>query len=350
MPTSKERLRRFYDQFHGDDHVLIPIVADPDAIAGAMAVKRLLWRKVAGVTIANLNVIERMDNLVLIRLIGVTLTPFEKIDPTRFNRVVLVDAQPDHHELLAGLNPAVIIDHHPAGPASQAPCVDIRPKYGATATILIEYLRTAKIKPSTHLATALYIAIKTDTSDFERDTVMEDLQAFQFVFRHTNIALARRIESAEIRLDFLKYFKRALNDMRLHKGRVLIYLGAVSNPDVLVQIADFLMHIDSVTWSIVSGTHQRKLVVIFRNDGVRKNAGALAKASLGRWGSAGGHRSAARAELPLEGLAADVNVKDGAELARWIARRIEKRTRANKKKKSVPETDKSSSNQQANQQ
>ena len=345
MPTNKERLRRFNDQFQGDDHVLIPIVADPDAIASAMAVKRLLWRKVASVTIANINEIKRTDNLVLIRLIRLTMTPFQEVDRTRFNRVVLVDAQPDHHELFAGLKPAVIIDHHPLNPATQAPCVDIRPKYGATATILIEYLRTAKIKPSTRLATALYMAIKTDTSDFERDTVMEDLQAFQFVFRYTNIALARRIESAEIRLDFLKYFKRALNEMRLHKGRVLVHLGSISNPDVLVQIADFLLHIDSVTWSIVSGVHQRKLVVIFRNDGVRKDAGALAKASLGRWGSAGGHKSAARAELPMEGVASEVKSKESGELTRWLERRIERQMRPKKRRNAGEEKDKASPSQ-----
>ena len=42
-----------YDQFVGDDNVLIVINADPDAIASAMAVKRLLWRKVSSVTIRN---------------------------------------------------------------------------------------------------------------------------------------------------------------------------------------------------------------------------------------------------------------------------------------------------------
>lgn len=323
--STKERLRRFYEQFSGDDRVLIPIVADPDAIASAMAVKRLLWRKVAGVTIANINEIERMDNLVFIRLLRVVMTPFQKINLKLFNRVLLVDAQPNHHELLTGLAPVAIIDHHPVSATSQAPFVDIRPKYGATATILVEYLRSAKIKPSARLATALYVAIKSDTSNFERDTVMEDLNAFQFVFRLSNIALARRIESAEIRLDFLKYFKLALNRMHLRKGRLFVHLGVVSHPDACVQIADFLLHIDSVNWSIVSGVHQRKLVVIFRNDGIRKNAGKTARDSFARWGSAGGHKSAARAEVPLDALEKEIQTKDDAKLGRWIRQHTEKR-------------------------
>jgi nanoRNase/pAp phosphatase (c-di-AMP/oligoRNAs hydrolase) len=323
--TNKERLRRFYAQFSSEDHVLIPIIADPDAIASAMALKRLLWRRVAGVCIANINLIERTDNLVFIRLIGVVMTPFQKIDIKRFNRIIMVDAQPDHHEMLVGMKPDVIIDHHPPGLPSTAPFTDIRPKYGSTATILVEYLRAAKIKPSTRLATALYFAIKSDTSNFERNTQIEDLQAFQFVFRNTNIALARRIESAEIRRGFLKYFKQALDEVHIRKGHAFVHLGTVSNPDVCVQIADFLMHIDTVNWSIVSGVHQRKLVIILRNDGIRKDAGKLAKQGFGRFGSAGGHKSAARAELPLDNLGTEINVNDTRKLLRWIIQRLKKK-------------------------
>ena len=322
--SNKERLRRFYARFSGEDHVLIPIVADPDAIASAMAVKRLLWRKVAVVTIARVNTIERPDNLVMVRLVGVNLVPFDQVDPARFNRVVIVDAQPDHHESFAGLSPDVIIDHHPLGPKSQAPWADIRPQYGATASILIEYLRAARIKPSTKLATGLYYAIKTDTSDFERQTLIEDLDAFQFVFRLSNIALARRIESAEMRIDFLKYFRRALEEIHIRKGRAFVHLGEVVHPDVAVQIADFLMRIESVSWSIVSCVHERKLIVIFRNDGIRKNAGRLARQMFAKMGSAGGHASAARAEVAVENLVCGSDVRHRQKTSNWIGRQIEK--------------------------
>ena len=323
--SDKERLRRFYAQFSGDDQVLIPINADPDAIASAMAVKRLLWRKTASVTISNVNAIERPDNLALIRLIRVTVVPFEKIKPSLFSRIVMVDSQPDHHESFHNLKPQVIIDHHPISSNTRAPYMDIRPDYGATATILIEYLRAARIKPSSRLATGLYFAIKTDTSNFERQTLMEDLQAFQFIFRHSNTALARRIESAEMRVDFLKFFKRALNELHIRKGKAFVHLGVVISPDICVQIADFIMRIESVNWSIVSGIHNRKLVIIFRNDGIRKNAGKVAKQSFGKLGSAGGHKSSARAEVPLDALEGTVNPRDRSRLARWVVRQVEKR-------------------------
>ena len=322
--SAAEKLRRFYDQFEGDDSVLIVINADPDAIASAMAVKRLLWRKVSSVTISNINLIKRPDNIAMIRLLGVNLVHIQDIDKTRFNRIVFVDSQPDHSESFAGFIPDVIIDHHP-DTGADAPFVDIRPKYGATASIMTEYLRAAKIKPSAKLSTGLFHAIKTDTDNFERQTLIEDVRAFQFLYRHVNIHLARKIEQSELRLDFLKYFKSALENRRMRKGRVFAHLGPVVNPDVCVLIADFFMKISSVNWSIVSGLYDKKLVLVFRNDGLRKDAGKVAKQGFGQIGSAGGHKSMARAEIPFTHLKEVVDYKDDKKLLRWIINKIEKR-------------------------
>jgi len=323
-PSASNQLHNFYDQFSGDDHVLIIINADPDAIASAMAAKRLLWRRVANISISNINVIKRPDNIAMIRLLEVNLTYINEIDAKLFNRIMMVDSQPDHHEILAKFRPDVIIDHHPEINA-KTPFCDIRPKYGATASIMTEYLRAAKIKPSSKLATGLFYAIKTDTSNFERQTLIEDVRAFQFLFRHANIHLARKIEHAELKIDFLKYFKNALQNMRLRKGRTFVYLGNVVNPDICVLIADFFMKVQSVNWSIVSGLYDKKLVIIFRNDGIRKNAGSVAKQSFGHIGPAGGHKSMARAEIPVADLEKLVDLKDDKKTLRWIINKVEKR-------------------------
>jgi nanoRNase/pAp phosphatase (c-di-AMP/oligoRNAs hydrolase) len=319
-----EKLRRFYDQFLGNDHVLIVINADPDAIASAMAVSRLLWRKVLNVTITHINTINRPDNLTMIRLLGVSMVPFEEITADQFSRIVIVDSQPDHNENMAELKPDVIIDHHPESGA-KAPFLDIRPGYGATATILTEYLRAAKIKPSAKLATGLYHGIKTDTNDFKGRTQIEDVRAFQYLFRHANIHLARKIEKADLRFDLLKYFIIAMQNMRRRKGKVYIHLDHVVNPDVCVLIADFFMRINTVTWSIVSGICDKKLTIIFRNDGIRKNAGKVAKEGFGKLGNAGGHKNMARAEIALNDLKEHVDTRDDKKLLSWIIGRTARR-------------------------
>jgi len=322
--SNTEKLRRFYDQFSHDDHVLIVINADPDAIASAMAVKRLLWRRVSNVTISNINIIKRPDNIAMIRLLGVNLVPVKDIIKDCFSRFVMVDSQPEHNELFARFPMDIIIDHHPDSEV-KAPFVDIRPKYGATASIMTEYLRAANIKPSKKLATSLFYAIKTDTDNFVRQTLIEDVRAFQFLYRHANLNLVNKIERSELRLDFLKYFEIALANKRIRKGRAFSHVGPVVNPDVCVLLADFFMKISSVDWSIVSGLYANKLVLIFRNDGLRKDAGKVAKESFGEFGSAGGHKSAARAEIPLEALKDEVDYENDKKLLRWIIHRVEKR-------------------------
>ncbi|RJQ61910.1 MAG: phosphoesterase [Desulfobacteraceae bacterium] len=318
------KLRRFYHQFSSDHQVLVLINADPDSLACAMAVKRLLWQKVAGVTLSNVNDIKRPDNLAMIRLLGIQLSSLNEIDPDRFQRVVIVDSQQDHHGAFARFHVDAVIDHHPDTSPSMA-FKDIRPDYGSASTIMTEYLRAAKIKPSKKLATALFHAIKTDTSNFERPALIEDMRAFQFLFRHANIHLARKIEQAELRFDFLKYFKKALQDMTLRRGRLFIHLGTIPSADICVVIADFFMKVNSIRWSIVSGIHDRRLIVVLRNDGLRKNAGKIARMSFGELGSGGGHKSMARAEISIEDLQAHVEPADEKQVCQWIIRQIEKK-------------------------
>jgi nanoRNase/pAp phosphatase (c-di-AMP/oligoRNAs hydrolase) len=318
-----EKLRRFYDQFSGEDRVLIIINADPDAIASAMAVKRLLWRKTACVAIASVNIIQRPDNIAMTELLDVTLMHVDTVKDGHYNRFVIVDSQPDHHPSFARFTPLhVAIDHHPLTDVKAA-FIDIRPTYGATASIMTEYLRAAGIKPSSKLATGLYHAIKNDTGNFERPSLVEDIRAFQFLHHHANIQLARKIEHAEILPEYLKYFVTAIQSRKIHGGRMYAHVGSVKNPDVCVLLADFFMRVHSITWSIVSGICTQKLVIVFRNDGLRKDAGKLAKKAFGSFGSAGGHKCMARAEIPLANIEGVLDHKSDGQALNWMIARIE---------------------------
>jgi len=320
---SKKRIASFYEQFSNEDQVLIPIFADPDSIASAMAVKRLLWRKTAGITITNINAIKRPDNQALVRLSGVKLVPLKEIDTTRYNRIVIVDSQPNHNEAFDRFQADVIIDHHPDTEVV-SPYLDIRPKYGATATIMVEYLKSAKIKPSQKLATALYYAIKTDTDNFNRKAIYEDVLAFQYLFPFANLQIVRKIESAEMRNGFLKYFKIAIESRKKRKGWMFSHLESVPNPDVCVMIADFFLRIEDTSWSIVSGICGNKLIIIFRSYGYKRDAGKVAQKGFGEFGSAGGHKRAARAEVPLSNLKEIIDCQNGNKLSNWIINQIKK--------------------------
>jgi len=75
------RLMRLWHIFSDEDNVLILINADPDSMASALALKRLLWRRVYSSAIVCINEVRRPDNLGMIRLLKIPLLRFETTDP-----------------------------------------------------------------------------------------------------------------------------------------------------------------------------------------------------------------------------------------------------------------------------
>jgi nanoRNase/pAp phosphatase (c-di-AMP/oligoRNAs hydrolase) len=105
---------------------------------------------------------------------------------------------------------------------------------------------------------------------------------------------------------------------------VFFHAGMISKPDDLVVVADFFLKIARINWSIISGVLGKELIIILRNDGLRKGAGNTAKEAFGKFGSAGGHKTMARAELSLKLIKKEINRVNQKALADWIVGQIEK--------------------------
>jgi nanoRNase/pAp phosphatase (c-di-AMP/oligoRNAs hydrolase) len=299
-----EKLKKLLEQIGAEDTVAILINADPDAMSSAMALQRLFWRRVKKTWVFRTNVIKRADNLAMIQLLNIKEQHIRRLNPNRISKWVIVDSQPHHNEALSKFRFDIIIDHHPPSPGSVASFVDIREDYGATATMMTEYLRAAKITPSPRLATALFYGIKTDTDNFVRASIPNDIDAFRYLYPYTNIHTVKMIESSEMTRKTLTSFRTALENLVFFKDKAYIHMGKVSDPDILVILADFFLKLVESTWCIVSGVYGQKLIVIFRHAGFRLDAGKVAQRLFGQWGSAGGHKSAARAEIPIEAIPA----------------------------------------------
>jgi nanoRNase/pAp phosphatase (c-di-AMP/oligoRNAs hydrolase) len=297
--SSTEKCKRLFELVSPEDTVGIIINADPDAIASALALKRLFWRKVKKAFIYHINIIKRADNLALIRLLKIELQSIRKLKSSEITKWAIVDSQPQHNEQFSRFQFDIIIDHHPLVPGTTGRFVEVKEDYGANATILTEYLRAVKIKPSPRLATALFYGIKTDTDNFARPSAPHDINAFRYLYQFANTSIIKKIESSEMTRSTLKSFRTALENLTFMKDKALIHLGKVNDPDVLVVTADFFLKLVEASWCIVSGVYGQKLIVIFRNAGFRLDAGKMAQRMFGRWGSAGGHKSMARAEVPI---------------------------------------------------
>ncbi len=310
MPQARAlaRLKPFLALPNREEDWAILINADPDAIASALALKRIFARRARTIDIACINEIRRPDNLAMIQDLRISLQRWNPEMVHRYARFAMVDSQPHHNEAFRGIEFTVVIDHHPVTEANsvQAAWCDIRPDTGATSTILTEYLRSLDIHPGVRLATALQYGIRTDTACFSRKATPADLRAYQHLSRYSDLARLNRIMRSEYLRPWLKYFSRAFSSLHdVGKTGGYCFLGEVETPDLLVVVADFFSRVHGVQWNAVAGVYrnaekpsQDRVVVIFRGNG-RLDLGKFAHERMGCLGSAGGHRTMARAEFPL---------------------------------------------------
>ena len=322
LKSTRSQLHELRELFSPEDRLLILIKPDPDSIASSLALKTLLLKSIKYATTAYVGEITRQENIALVKLLNIPMERIEEVDLTEFNRTAILDGQPPHFDILEDRHLDVIIDHHPIVKGYDATFKDIRPSYGSTSTIMTEYLNAARIKPTIRLSTALLYGIKTDTNNFERDTRAEDVWAFRYLFPRANKNVLRKIELSELSPEILNYFKMAFEKMKIFKDKIFVHMGEIDNPDVCVQLADFLMRVNNISSTVVSSVVDDNLVIILRSDGYRKDTGKMATKLFGDLGSAGGHRSAARAEIPLINLKKRLRGLTEETIETWVTRRI----------------------------
>jgi nanoRNase/pAp phosphatase (c-di-AMP/oligoRNAs hydrolase) len=278
---------------------------DPDAVASAMALREI-FKQTAGLKkfafVATEGVL-RQQNKEFIKAMKVEIQLLHKINLQDYRLLALVDAQPTFFgKVCEGIHPQIVLDHHPVTSVWHAELADIRPHYGALSTIMTEYLLAAKVRIPKMLYTALLYGIKSDTNNFERDSILEDIGAYYLNYARANRQLIRRIELNQIPERYLKSFEHAYFHRRRYRDRVTSFLGKVESPDVCVQVADFYLRIADIYYVVIAGIIKDRLIIVFRGDGYRQDCGSIAEKAFGKYGSAGGHKSAARVEIPLETL------------------------------------------------
>ena len=299
-------------QLSKDESWAILITADPDALASAMALQRIIRSKVKSVTIARTNDITRPDNLAMIRYLNIPVVKWRPSMRKKVQRFALVDSQAHHNPAFAGLEFSIVIDHHPkpSEPCS-APFQDIRPDYGSVSTMMTEYLYSAGIRPARLLATALQYGIRTDTGTFGRGCTDVDLRAYHYLSRFGDANLMNRILRSEYLPEWLPYFSRAFETLRPCGRGSYVWLGRVESSDILVVVADFFLKVHGMRWVAVCGVSSGRVIVVFRGSYGKMDLGAVASYVFAGTGSGGGHKTMARAEAALVDL--PVEAKSGLE-------------------------------------
>jgi nanoRNase/pAp phosphatase (c-di-AMP/oligoRNAs hydrolase) len=304
LAQTARRLERIVEHFHGADSVVILLQddPDPDAIASGLALRQVLGRHKQTAVLASFGRITRPENLSMTKLLEIEVAQIDQSRLAGFDRIAIVDMQPPH---IRTPLPRVdlVIDHHPEQTGYDATIRDVRPSYGATSTMLLEYLMCRGNNIGTRLATALLYGIKSDTFLLGRETNAWDVEAFSYLYSLANHNLLRRIERPELPPNAIDALGRALRTRRVRDKVAFVHLGSVEREDLIPQIADFCLQFEGVEWAVVSGIYDSDLVISVRNVGYVRAAGKVLKEAFGSIGAAGGHGSMAKAIIPLEEVA-----------------------------------------------
>lgn len=308
---TRARVQQYQRYFNDADRVLILLHndPDPDAMASGLALRNLLRRTKATAIIGALQGVTRPENLRMVNLLDIQVEILTPADLKGFDGIAMVDVQPHY---FGGLIDRVdlVIDHHPPQPGYSAVFRDIRPEYGSTCTILTEHLRAVDVNISERTATAMLYAIKSDTLFFNRQANRVDLEAFSYLYPLADAAMIRKMEGAEITEERLGYVTRAQQTGALADQVFTAYLGEVPREDFIPYVADFFLQVEDVKWTVVAGTVHDSLIVSVRNLGYSRNAGEMVRRLFADLGSAGGHRSMAKAVMPLAAFQARFGQQD----------------------------------------
>jgi nanoRNase/pAp phosphatase (c-di-AMP/oligoRNAs hydrolase) len=282
--------------------ILLQPDPDPDGIASGVALRALLNRKSTTAPLISFGAVKRPENRAMVAALGIDLRTVTPAELEEFDGLALVDVQPPvfgESPPARVLSVDVVIDHHPERGGYDTVIRDIRTPYGATSTILTEYVRAADVEMRPRLATALLYGIKSDTQLLGRETSRYDIRAFAYLHAEHSPALLRRIERPALPVDGLRALGRALGATRVEDGIHMLVLGRVRE-DVIPQVADLGLQAEGAEWSVAAGIVGSDLVFSVRNVGYVRAAGEVVRAVVEGLGVGGGHRSMAKGIIPLK--------------------------------------------------
>lgn len=305
LSRSRERAGQLVEWVRGKGRILI--VAhdnpDPDSLAAAFALKHLFLMKTGQeATIAFGGVIGRGENRIMVSELEIAAVVIDTLDLGEYEVVCMVDTQPGtgNNSYPPELPVHVVIDHHPLRVSCQG-CrwVDVRDDYGASATILFEYLLSQDVYLSTKLATILLYAIKSETQDLGREWHRADREAYLHLVPLANNRILFKITHPESPREYFGSYSRAIKNARTYENVLVFNLYEIGNPDIVAEMADFLLRVEGIDVVLGMGHYREMEILSLRTLSEKVVAGEVMQQVVDGLGTAGGHGMTAGGQVRL---------------------------------------------------
>ena len=312
--------RRFKRALAKEDHVTVLMHPnpDPDAMACALGVSEIAESVDTDATLQFPGQIRHQENRAFRTVLDLSIDRIETVDDLASRTVVLVDHNaPRGFEGAERIRPYAIIDHHP-GSGEGLAFTDVRPEYGACASVITEYFReidAPRIGPSESapesadgpvlgpvVATGLLYGIQSDTKHLTKGCTEAEFDACAYLFPAVDEDRLDRIANPQVTAEVLEVKARAIENRRVNGSFAISDVGELGDADAIPQAADELMQLEGVTAVVVYGRHDGTIHLSGRSRDDRVHMGRALEAAVDviPMATAGGHARMGGGQVPVE--------------------------------------------------
>jgi nanoRNase/pAp phosphatase (c-di-AMP/oligoRNAs hydrolase) len=264
---------------------------DPDALASAFALQHLAQSFGIQSRIVYDGEIGRTENKAMVRLLRIPVHKVRKAWLNKYVSIALVDTQPafENNPFPRNRKACMIIDQHDPRVAPQAELILIDTECGATCVIVAQALLASGMPIPARVATALAYGILTDTLDLYRAHRPDVVQTYLDVLQQADMKVLARIQNPQRSRRFFATLGKGIVEAVRYRRVIVSHLGLVETPDLVSQVAEFLLAYRQINWCLVTGRYRGRLHASLRTNRPDGEAGEVLREAFGNPRLAGGH-------------------------------------------------------------
>ncbi len=267
---------------------------DPDAIASAYGLQKLLQHYDIPATICYEGVTERLSAVTMLQQFNIEIVQTCNIsDMQPEDKIVVVDAQKYNSNVTDLIGDEVAcIDHHPTITACTYRYKEIE-QVGACASLIARHFFENAIPLDTDTASALVYGIKMDTADLSRGVKQLDVDMYAKLFPFADNDLLNRMKINTMEFADLKAYGSAINNISVFNNIGYAFIPFACPDALIAMISDFILALDIIEFSVVYAVRENGYKFSVRSELPELHAGKIIQYALAGKGSGGGHPSMA---------------------------------------------------------
>lgn len=293
---------------------------DPDAIASAYGLQRLLEMRGIRATICYKGKIDRYSTDKLREILGIELHNVENLGAilSDEDEVILVDSQKGNSNIIDITGDEIIcIDHHPYNDKFSYRFMDIRPENGACATMIAEYFVENDVPMDEKIATALTYGIRIDTNNLTRGVSKLDVEMIYRMFDLCDYETIHMLENSTLCFEDLVAYGKAISSIEVYDN--VSFADTGEDCPVIANISDFMLALKEVSFSVVYSRRDGGIKLSVRSEKSTLDAGNIIAKALEGIGNGGGHASMAGGFVPFSGTEREAAILMDEIKERFIA-------------------------------